>query len=124
MRSTLEKRLEKSAKSFEEQRREKQRKLARWEDSDGAFDKYEMFFDIMTMIGDDYDEVESQAEREQLRETTTRSEVEKRSRRRSSTVESAGGHHQHHPQEVKKGQLLENIRIQIRLIKNLPAMKM
>ena len=46
----------------------------------------------MTMIGDDDDvEVDSQAEREQLRETTTRSEVEKRSRRRSSTLESAGG---------------------------------
>lgn len=45
MRSTLEKRLEKSAKSLEEQRREKQRKLARWEDNhDDAFDKYEMFF--------------------------------------------------------------------------------
>ena len=30
MRSTLEKRLEKSAKSLEDQRREKQRKIARW----------------------------------------------------------------------------------------------
>ena len=44
MRSTLEKRLEKSAKSLEEQRREKQRKLARWEDKD---DKYHMCFHIM-----------------------------------------------------------------------------
>ena len=78
MRSTLEKRLEKSAKSLEEQRWEKQRKLARWEDNnDDAFDKYEMFFDNMTMIKDDDVEVESQAEREQLRETTTSSEVEK-----------------------------------------------
>ena len=90
MRSTLEKRLEKSAKSLEEQRREKQRKLARWEDNHDGFDKYEFFFYIMTMIGDDDDEVESQAEREQLRETTTSSEVEKRSRGRSSTVESSG----------------------------------
>ena len=44
MRSTLEKRLEKSAKSLEEQRREKQRKLARWEDNHDGFDKYEFFF--------------------------------------------------------------------------------
>ena len=59
------------------------------------------FFDIMTMIGDDDDvEVDSQAEREQLRETTTRSEVEKRSRGRSSTVESAGGHQQHHRPKI------------------------
>ena len=55
----------------------------------------------MTMIDDDV-EVDSQAERKQLRKTTTRSEVEKRPRGRSSTVESAGGHHQHHHrQEVK-----------------------
>ena len=47
------------------------------------------------------DEVESQAEREQLRETTTSSEVEKRPRGRSSTVESAGGHRHYHWQEVK-----------------------
>ena len=46
-------------------------------------------------------EEDSQAEREQLRETTTRSEVEKRSRGRSSTVESAGGHRHYHWQEVK-----------------------
>ena len=56
----------------------------------------------MTMIGDyDDNSVDSQAEREQLRETTTSSEVEKRSRGRSSTVESAGGHHQHLRQEEK-----------------------
>ena len=53
------------------------------------------------MMNDYYDKVDSQAEREQLRETTTSSEVEKRSRGRSSTVESTGGHHQHHRQEVK-----------------------
>ena len=51
MRSTLEKRLEKSAKSLEEQRREKQRKLARWEDNDDAFDKYQI------CIADNYDVV-------------------------------------------------------------------
>ena len=57
---------------------------------------------VLTLYEDHYDnEVESQAEREQLRETTTRSEVEKRPRGRSSTVESAGGHHQYHQQEVK-----------------------
>ena len=65
-----------------------------------ALTNMNFFFYIMTMIGDD-DEVESQAEREQLRETTTRSEVEKRPRGRSSTVESAGGYHQYHRQEVK-----------------------
>ena len=57
---------------------------------------------VLTLYEDHYDnEVESQAEREQLRETTTRSEVEKRPRGRSSTVESAGGYHQYHRQEVK-----------------------
>ena len=57
---------------------------------------------VLTLYEDHYDnEVESQAEREQLRETTTSSEVEKRPRGRSSTVESAGGYHQYHRQEVK-----------------------
>ena len=47
---------------------------------------------VFTLYDDHYDnEVESQAEREQLRETTTSSEVEKRPRGRSSTLESAGG---------------------------------
>ena len=125
MRSTLEKRLENSAKSLEEQRREKQRKLARWGDNhDDAFDKNIkyiltiMMFSIIlmsdkwafTLYDDHYDvEVDSQAEREQLRETTTRSEVEKRPRGRSSTVESAGGHHHYHRQKELKLCAVQNM---------------
>ena len=57
MRSTLEKRLEKSAKSLEEQRREKQRKLARWEDNhDDAFDKYQICIADNYDVVDDFDE--------------------------------------------------------------------